>query len=48
MSPDGWAQMFNEYKEIISKKPSSKWKDFTITMPSDWAHRIAERVPQYG
>ncbi len=40
--------MYNEYKEKLASKPFTKWEQYKIEMPLNWATDIANRVGSYG
>ena len=40
--------MYNEYKEKLASKPHTKWEQYKIEMPLNWANDIANRVASYG
>ena len=45
VAPDAWLEMYTGYKNKLAEREMSKWTEYEVQMPLNWAEIIAKRVP---
>ena len=45
VAPDVWLEMLTGYKNKLAEREMSKWTEYEVQMPLNWAEIIAKRVP---
>lgn len=45
VSPETWLEMYSGYKKKLAENEISRWTQYEVQMPIDWAEIIAKRVP---
>ena len=40
-----WLEMYSGYKKKLAENEISRWTQYEVQMPIDWAEMIAKRVP---